>query len=597
MKAKINNYTKIKMFHLLIASLILTASALECPTSNNIVCAGHGSCSANGDDMVCTCDRGYGGVDCSATGCSDPTCGGHGNCQDPAVTPGIEGSVAFCLCDGGFSGEDCTTEAGDCQPACVDGRGVCEHGSCKCSPEYAGSTCNDFACGLDQKCSDHGTCDQSAGIEQYKCGCVQGWAGRACDTPSVPCHDPTCGGNGQCDNIQGVCICNLGFAGSDCTKSSCPNDCGAAKNKGRCVDDARCECVDGWTGDGCAFKDCPKKCGGRGKCALNLDPDMEGICICDPGFSGADCLADACPNDCNGHGECKDTKDGKGKMCHCTSGYMFSDCLKCDKKFHCNDHGTCKFENDKPVCNCYGGFSGTNCALAACPLGQAPHKEKSVCSSQGECKRNDDNGQYACDCDAGFGTVDCHTTCPFETLSGGQKSTKICGGHGYCADTHDFGEVDYGVGACFCDEGYTGDDCTETACPKTVPLDSDNGIRRQCGGLGQGMCVQSVCFCRSGYAHPDCGSLECPNDCSGTGVCMGSGKCACDSGFGGDDCSEPACCDPMCNGHGECKNGRCHCEGKNLFKEKIKEKRTKRKGKKKQKDKLCWNQSFCFFVI
>ena len=235
----------------------------ECPSVNGNVCDGHGTCVDNGDLKVCQCDRGYGGSDCTATGCSDPNCGGHGTCQDPATTPGVEGNMAFCECDNGWSGDDCTTDAASCSPPCVDTRGTCTFGVCQCTPEYAGATCADFACGIDQKCSDHGTCDQSAGLTQFKCTCTEGWQGRSCDTPSMPCEDPTCGGNGQCDQVRGFCICNKGFAGHDCKQEACPNKCGADKNKGACVDDARCLCNDGWTGDGCAFKECPKNCGVR----------------------------------------------------------------------------------------------------------------------------------------------------------------------------------------------------------------------------------------------------------------------------------------------------------------------------------------------
>ena len=549
---------------MMILSLITSTYGAACPSANGVVCGGHGTCSPNGDDNICICDRGYGGVDCLATGCSDPLCGGHGTCQDPAITPGIEGNMAFCLCDGGWSGDDCTTESGDCTPGCVDGRGVCEHGSCKCTSEYAGPTCNELACGPEQKCSDHGTCDQSAALLQFKCTCTEGWAGRACDTSSLPCSDPACGGNGQCDNVQGVCVCNKGFAGHDCTKPSCPNDCGLAENKGRCIDSARCECNAGFAGEGCAYKDCPNKCGGHGQCALNIDPNLEGICKCDAGFTGQDCLAEPCPNACSAHGECKDTGDGHGKICRCASGFTGTDCSECDPDIHCSKHGTCVFDNNKPLCECFGGFSATDCSLAACPLGQAPGKEKAVCSGQGECTRDSDSGQYQCLCDPGFGTVDCHANCTRGILADGTTSKKVCGGHGYCADTQNFAEDGYGAGSCFCEEGWTGEACTEGACPKTVPMDSANGIRRMCGGLGQGACVKSECYCRTGFAPPDCSSAECPNDCSGNGVCMDGGKCACDSGFGGDDCSEPACCDPKCNNHGECKTGRCHCEGTSL---------------------------------
>jgi len=543
---------------LISAAYATQEAAPECPSVNGIICDGHGTCVDNGDLKVCQCDRGYGGSDCTATGCSDPNCGGHGTCQDPATTPGVAGNMAFCECDSGWSGDDCTTDAASCNPPCVDTRGTCSFGVCECTPEYAGATCSDFACGLDQKCSDHGTCDQSPGLAQFKCTCTEGWQGRSCDAPSIPCEDPTCGGNGQCDNQRGFCICNKGFAGHDCKQEACPNKCGADKKKGACVDNARCLCNEGWTGEGCAFKECPNNCGGHGACTLSLDdPDIAGICMCEEGFNGADCMSDSCPDNCNGHGDCKDAGDGKGKMCQCAKGFLGAGCLECDASVHCTSHGTCLFEKEEPRCQCYGGFSGGDCSLASCPVGSPPGKKAAVCSGQGDCERGIETGQYACVCRPGYGTVDCHAVCPMSTGKNGKMV--VCSGQGYCADGSEKGDDGYGVGACFCEEGFTGDDCSETACIKSAPLDGSSGAR-MCGGIGQGVCVKSLCYCRAGFEPPFCNKQSCPNDCSGNGVCDEKGKCACDSGFGGDDCAEPSCCDPKCNGHGECQAGRCHCE-------------------------------------
>ena len=296
--------------------------------------------------------------------------------------------------------------------------------------------------------------------------------------------------------------------------------------------------------------------------------------MCEGGFTGADCMVDPCPNNCNNHGVCTETTDGLGKVCKCTAGYTGADCLECDAVYHCNTHGTCLFDQGAAVCSCFAGFSTDDCSMAACPIGINSAQQSSVCSGQGTCSRDDASGQYACKCEihdgVAFGTVDCHATCP-HTKHG------LCGGHGYCADSNDVGEEGYGEGQCVCQDGWTGEGCTDSACMRSIPIggavnddttpsnQTTSSSKRSCGGLGQGTCVKGVCYCRAGFAPPSCSSFECPNDCSGLGVCMEAGKCACDSGFGGDDCSEPACCDRNCNGHGECKLGRCHCEGKHLF--------------------------------
>ena len=551
---------------LLSATTIAKTLPTACPTSDGIECGGHGTCETNGDLKVCQCDRGYGGEGCTVTGCADPTCSNHGSCQDPAITPGVLGNVAFCECESGWTGEKCSTSSVACNPACAADNGVCEFGSCKCKPEFAGPTCAEFACGEGKKCSDHGTCDTSGALEHHKCVCEEGFQGRDCSSTSKACEDPTCSGNGQCNDEEGVCICNTGFSGKNCKVQACPDNCNRAKRQGQCADGLRCECASGFAGAACHLKDCPNKCGGHGDCALNeKNPSIEGICICNEGFYGADCMALPCPNNCNGNGECKDVNDGRGKSCQCNAGFTGSNCLECDPKHHCNEHGTCHFTAAKtPICECFGGFSGMDCGMAACPVGKAPGLAASICSSRGKCARDDGTGQYACKCNTGYGTIDCHAICPRGTLLDGTISEVVCSGHGYCADSNGFGEDGYGQGQCVCEDGWTGTECSEPACMRSIPRSSNAtgvGAKRPCGGLGQGACVSGACFCRAGFTPPACAGSECPNDCSGNGVCMGDeGKCACDNGFGGDDCSEPACCDPDCNNHGTCKSGRCHCE-------------------------------------
>jgi tenascin len=275
-------------------------------------------------------------------------------------------------------------------------------------------------------------------------------------------------------------------------------------------------------------------------------------------------MLDPCPGDCNGNGKCVESKDGASKSCQCSEGFAGANCMECDPAVHCSNHGTCIFPTRfKPLCECYGGFSGVDCSFAACPVGATPGAKAMICSDKGDCVRDNTTGNYQCVCEIGFGTIDCHAICPRGLTAEGKVSDIVCSGHGYCADSSSYGEDGYGTGQCVCNDGFTGDDCSEPACSRSIPLEeADSFVKRACGGLGQGACVKGACYCRAGFAPPTCAKKECPNDCSGTGVCMEGGKCACDSGFGGDDCSEPACCDPKCNGHGECKTGRCHCEGK-----------------------------------
>ena len=146
---------------------------------------------------------------------------------------------------------------------------------------------------------------------------------------SCPGGSPPCNGNGQCDHTTGLCTCNEGNQGSDCsgnyfnlqstncTKMShytisfleltCPGDC---NNAGICnTSTGQCLCTAGRHGPDCSSKvflniilkilqnipilifsclefDCPEDgtCSSQGIC-----DDTIGSCICDVGFEGNTC--------------------------------------------------------------------------------------------------------------------------------------------------------------------------------------------------------------------------------------------------------------------------------------------------------------------
>ncbi|XP_064371676.1 tenascin-R [Dromaius novaehollandiae] len=149
-------------------------------------------------------------------------------------------------------------------------------------------------------CSGHGNFSLAA------CGCVcdEGWAGSNCSEPRCP---RGCSRRGAC--VEGQCVCDGDYGGDDCSERRCPADCSA---RGLCVDGA-CLCEEGFAGDDCGQPRCPRDCSGRGRCA-------NGTCLCEEGFAGDDCGQPRCPNACSGRGACREG------LCACEDGYAGPDC-------------------------------------------------------------------------------------------------------------------------------------------------------------------------------------------------------------------------------------------------------------------------------
>ncbi|KAG3247913.1 hypothetical protein PI124_g7381 [Phytophthora idaei] len=144
------------------------------------------------------------------------------------------------------------------------------------------------------------------------------------------------------------------------------------------------------------------------------------------------------------------------------------------------------------LCSCPNGWSGPDCSLASCPLGEAWSDQAiatdnghnlAPCSNRGECEL--DTG--TCTCDSGFTGAAC------------ERITCTCNGHGSCKSMAKYALMkDPGRGTiypydnnwdahkiygCVCDPGYTGSNCVERLCPVgddplTGTLIDPNGIQR-----------------------------------------------------------------------------------------------------------------------
>jgi len=233
-------------------------------------------------------------------------CSGHGKCN---------AELARCECETTFSGEVC--ERQNCPgfetgQECA-GHGLCEMGQCQCAPGWGMAPSTLMATPKPQSCLDK-ICPAGCGMHGQcvdgTCVCQQGWQGPNCKDPQCP-ND--CAGHGQCVfqsvHSPGQCICNFGWGGAGCQRiamytqlKKCPNDC---SGNGLCMDGmCACNvgskgpdcsdalCPEGMTGPKCDTPRCPSDCHGRGLC-------MNGMCACWASYAGKDCrLPVACQESC-----------------------------------------------------------------------------------------------------------------------------------------------------------------------------------------------------------------------------------------------------------------------------------------------------------
>ena len=142
-------------------------------------------------------------------------------------------------------------------------------------------------------------------------------------------------------------------------------------------------------------------------------------------------------------------------------------------------------------------------------------------------------------------------SCPSKAATDTNKSM-ICSGHGACEATPTTsGGHTY---ACFCDEGYTGTDCSVPGAAELCATSWSNDLSApvQCGGSSKGTCTPTgtnaqgkptyECVCNPGWTGTSCAQRVCPAIggavCSGNGSCISAeGLCVCDAGFTGAACN------------------------------------------------------------
>jgi len=502
-------------------------------------CSGHGSCDDSSGQVVCTCEQGYGGGDCSscASGYQDNDsngtcrpdcasagleCGAHGQCDD-------SGGLAECTCQEAYSGDECQACAdgyqdydrdGTCLPRCENSGLDCHHGRCEdaggeaqclCDEGYAGAECDGCASGY-QDNDDNGTCLPS------------------CDNSGL-----VCGPRGRCDDSGGEaeCICDTGYAGTEC--GTCAQGYQDNDNNGTCLED-------------CLTADV--NCNGHGACD---DSSGQAVCACQLAYTGPECT-------------------------QCNTGYQDNDddeiCLKdChNARLDCSIYGHCEDITGEAICVCDVGYAGDLCDR--CASGYQDNDGNGTCREDcstadlgclhGQCQ--DSSGAAQCVCETGYAGDTCGECAPGYQDNDDDDVCEIgcalwngdCGLYGTCDDTD-------GTPHCACYPGYTGSDCRQCddgyqdndgngTCHEDCATAAPDCVHGSCSDVsGEALCVcedtwdGDLCdACAAGYQDND-GNETCEPNCASAGLtCAGHGHCddsggtalcVCDEGYTGADCS------------------------------------------------------------
>ncbi|GAB2222570.1 hypothetical protein Droror1_Dr00016689 [Drosera rotundifolia] len=158
--------------------------------------------------------------------------------------------------------------------------------------EVRGSNSRCMASSLVRTGFVRGSMTQGNGCYQHRC--VNNTLEVAVDGMWKAC--PEAGGPMQFSGFNGELMCpayhELCSTSSPAVSGQCPNSCSF---NGDCMN-GRCLCFLGFHGHDCSKRSCPSNCGEHGKCLAS------GVCSCENGYAGIDCSTAICDEQCSLHG-------------------------------------------------------------------------------------------------------------------------------------------------------------------------------------------------------------------------------------------------------------------------------------------------------
>jgi len=474
------------------------------------------------------------------------------------------------------------------------------------------------------------------------CACLSGYTGQDCSAECPGGHERPCSGHGECDAVRGLCNCYAGWSGGACQVSVCVCACQRV-----CV----CVCVCVWKHvcvracvrmyvslclslcvsvcfcvSGCVCQCVCLHCDAHMRQVETLQPSslhlrcaqLEPTLVVNQGLADPlyatpgssvevpdnvtrlDCEWWAPPSARGGRsGEARGTGGGRGagglkeskaladssekamyeytllssssasrvvgvEMSAASEGLLPSTPGVWDLRFKCFARGSAHiwiqivFREKKAQavefflhksCSAASHVSSRHASGALAAAAAAVPASSSVCQPpcvHGDCV----DGTCVCPLSGAYWGQACSNECPGRVEVGPARG-EGCSGHGRCRSAS---------GVCLCLRGYSGEGCSLAGKGSQCVLNcSGHGV---CGGSGDGECE-----CEDGWEGAGCERSVC--QCSGHGACLhlGESVCFCEDGWGGETCGQSLRgaaakrCLNDCNERGFCDPilGLCRC--------------------------------------